>query len=61
MPEAAVEIVTARRLAPGATLVKLDSDIARPSAKDICVCKMVAVHRDLLVSNVHTFSCNMNH
>lgn len=34
MPEASVEIITARRLAPGCTLVKLDSDITRPSTKD---------------------------
>lgn len=34
MPEASVEIIAARRLAPGCTLVKLDSDITRPNTKD---------------------------
>ena len=49
MPEVAVTIVRNKRLASGATLVKLESDITRPTAREsqlgfgIVVLKFVGV------------------
>ena len=34
MPEAAVAIIRGQKLGPGASLVKLENDLQRPTAKD---------------------------